>query len=72
MSLTGKGSPAPSKGGLRGSSHVAPPEASTEDKRLLDAYHHSVSDEIVDVDMIHALCLKVHTAQPPGDVLVNN
>ncbi|XP_071513449.1 3'-5' RNA helicase YTHDC2-like isoform X3 [Panulirus ornatus] len=71
LSLTGKGSPAPNKGGLRGSAHaVAPPEASLEDKRILDAYHHSVSDEVVDVDMIHALCLKIHTAQPPGAILI--
>lgn len=69
MSLTCKGQTAATpKAGLRGPAAVVPlPELSIEDKRILDAYQHSVCDEVVDVDLVYALCLKIHTAQPPGE-----
>lgn len=72
MSLTCKGqSSIPSKGGLRAPTAVMTPvELSAEDKRMLDAYHHSVCDEVVDVDLVYTLCLKIHTAQPPGELLM--
>ena len=56
-------------GGLRGSS--SPPELSTEDKRMLDAYQHSVLDEYADVDLVHSLCLKLHKAQPSGKLFTS-
>ncbi|CAL4103669.1 unnamed protein product, partial [Meganyctiphanes norvegica] len=49
----------------RGSSDLSP-----EDKRLLDSYQLSVTDEYADIDLVFALSFKIHTAQPPGSILI--
>ncbi|XP_042863704.1 3'-5' RNA helicase YTHDC2-like [Penaeus japonicus] len=56
---------------IRGPSTVVPlTELLPEEKRMLDAYHHSVSEEVADVDLVYALCYKIHTSQPPGAILI--
>ncbi|XP_076053319.1 3'-5' RNA helicase YTHDC2-like isoform X3 [Oratosquilla oratoria] len=43
---------------------------SLEDKKLLEAYHHSVPDDLTDTDLVFTLCHHIHTAQPPGAILI--
>ncbi|KAK3882695.1 hypothetical protein Pcinc_012942 [Petrolisthes cinctipes] len=74
LSLSGgpgvKGGASPHVPGQTPGSIPSTPEMSVEDRKLLDAYHHSVSDESVDGDLLNTLCLKLHTTQPPGAILV--
>ncbi|XP_046399834.1 3'-5' RNA helicase YTHDC2-like isoform X2 [Ischnura elegans] len=45
-------------------------ELSQEDKDLLDVYHQGFNDEKVNIDLIMALLLKIHSNQENGAVLV--
>ena len=68
LGLTGKVSPKGSvgRGGGGGSGGGGGVEVSPEDRKAVEAYHHSISDDVVDCDLIHTLCLKIHTDQAPG------
>ncbi|ROT84085.1 putative ATP-dependent RNA helicase YTHDC2 [Penaeus vannamei] len=76
LTISGKGMQSSSSSSnhgnvIRGPSTVVPlTELSPEEKRMLDAYHHSVSEEVADVDLVYALCYKIHTSQPPGAILI--
>ncbi|KAK7057016.1 3'-5' RNA helicase ythdc2, partial [Halocaridina rubra] len=71
LSINAESTPSTSLGGLRGTAASIPtPELSVEDKKILDAYNHSASDDFADVDLVHALCMKIHKAQPPGAILI--
>uniref|UniRef100_A0A0N7ZAQ8 RNA helicase n=1 Tax=Scylla olivacea TaxID=85551 RepID=A0A0N7ZAQ8_SCYOL len=68
LGVSGKSSPKGSGG--RGGGVVGNVEVNAEDRRAVEAYHHSISDDVVDCDLLHALCLKIHTDQPPGAILI--